>query len=55
MSSTSATCSSSNRNDQRSYPSGGAKHAIFTDRASTSPVTIGATGGEVRCLRVIVA
>src|SRR4029453_598277 len=40
---------------QREYPSGGVEQASAISRASTSPVTIGATGGVSRGLRPIVA
>jgi hypothetical protein len=51
MSATSATCFSSNRNDQRVYPSGGVEHANAITLASTSPVTFGSTGGVRRFFR----
>jgi len=55
MSSTSTTCFSSNRSDHRAYPCGGAEQASAISRASTSPVTGEGTGGNSRCLRLIVA
>ena len=55
MSSTSATCFSSSRSDQRACPAGGVEQANAINRASTSPVTIGSTGGVSRFLRLIVA
>src|SRR6266545_5731109 len=55
MSSTSATCFSSNRNDHRPYPGGGAEQANAINRASTAPVTTETTGGSSRCFREIVA
>ena len=51
----STTCFSSSRRLHRSYPGGGALHASAISRASTSPVTVGATGGVARFLRLIVA
>src|SRR5947207_3336021 len=55
MSSTSATCFSNSRNDQRAYPCGGVEHANAITLASTSPVTFGSTGGVRRFFRRIVA
>lgn len=54
-SSISATCLSSSRSDQRACPSGAAEQARAINRASTSPVTIGDTGGAGRRLRATVA
>ena len=55
MSSINATCFSSSRSDQRACPSGGFVQARAVNLASTSPVTLGSTGGVSRFLRLIVA